>query len=147
MLFRSIALSVLKLPMDRFLDYALWQTCRDLQSEWLPRVQAGELTFGDDVAKLVFALRSVGNTNAVAPLVGLLKAGQVVGEKRSSVLAVVTELGGPRELQHVFDEATGEKQVVSKQVTLLRGLATVTRQRKVRPAGNLAAIEIGRAHV
>jgi len=136
----EIALSVLELPMDRFLDYALWQTCRDLQDEWLPRVQAGELTFGDDVAKLVFALRSVGNTNAVAPLVGLLKAGQVVGEKRSSVLAVVTELGGPRELQYVFDEATGEKQVVSKQVTLLRGLATVTRQRKVRPAGNLAAI-------
>jgi putative heme-binding domain-containing protein len=134
------ALTVLEFPMDRFIDYALWQTCRDLQGEWLPRVQAGELTFGDDVSKLVFALRSVGNTNAIAPLVGLLKAGKVAAEKRSSVLAVVTELGGPGELQYVFDEATGENQAASKRVALLRGLTSVTRQRKIRPAGSLKAI-------
>ena len=32
----EIALSVLEQPMDRFLDYAIWLTCRELEAQWLP---------------------------------------------------------------------------------------------------------------
>src|SRR5690606_27783894 len=34
------ALSVLDKPMDEFLDFALWQTVRELEGSWLPALQS-----------------------------------------------------------------------------------------------------------
>ena len=42
-------------PMDRFLDFALWQTMRDLAPQWLPALQEGKLDFGGNVERSTFA--------------------------------------------------------------------------------------------
>ena len=57
--------SALDRPMDKFLDYALWLTARDLQNDWLPVVRAGKPSFGGNVTHLVFALQAVGSTDVV----------------------------------------------------------------------------------
>ena len=38
----EVAMRALDKPVDRFLDYALWLTARDLQPYWLPEVVAGK---------------------------------------------------------------------------------------------------------
>jgi putative heme-binding domain-containing protein len=136
----EIALSVLEQPMDRFLDYALWLTCRELEAQWLPLVQSGKQTFGGNVARLTFALRSVGGSGAVAPLVELLNSGKVAAKDEHNVLAVVAELGGPPQLQFVFERVMDEKSTAKQQVALLQRLALSSRRRKARPAGNVTPI-------
>ncbi|MFN7628999.1 MAG: hypothetical protein ACK5PZ_19400, partial [Pirellula sp.] len=42
------ACTILKKPMDRFLDFALWQTLRDLAPQWLPEFRSGKFRFGND---------------------------------------------------------------------------------------------------
>ena len=37
----ELAFQALDRPVDKFLDYAIWLTARDLQSVWLPALQAG----------------------------------------------------------------------------------------------------------
>src|SRR5262249_32492544 len=57
----EIALEALDRPMDRWLDYALWLTCRELQPHWMPLLQQGRLTFGGNTRRLLFALQAVGS--------------------------------------------------------------------------------------
>ncbi|MCA9151335.1 MAG: HEAT repeat domain-containing protein, partial [Planctomycetales bacterium] len=52
-----VAMRAVNLPRDRFLDFCLWQTARDLQSVWLPAFEQGKLEF--DPTGLVFALQAV----------------------------------------------------------------------------------------
>src|SRR5262249_44511499 len=61
----EIALAALDRPVDKFLDYALWQTARDLEPHWLPALQQGTLTFGGNVRQLTFALQASGSKAAL----------------------------------------------------------------------------------
>ncbi len=63
----SIALRALDRPMDRFLDYALWLTIRDLEGFWLPALREGKFDTGGDPRRLVFALEAIGSPSVVAP--------------------------------------------------------------------------------
>ena len=49
-----IAMQALNHPLDRFLEFALWQTARDLKAYWLPEVQAGRNPF-EKIEHLTFA--------------------------------------------------------------------------------------------
>ena len=42
-----VALSVLTNSMDRFLDYALWLTVRELEPQWVPAFREGKLKFDE----------------------------------------------------------------------------------------------------
>ncbi|MEO1999709.1 MAG: PVC-type heme-binding CxxCH protein, partial [Planctomycetaceae bacterium] len=53
------ALKVLDQAMDRFLDFALWQTMRDLRSQWLPGVVSGQIRIDQEIPHWVFAMRAV----------------------------------------------------------------------------------------
>ena len=69
----ELALAALDRPIDRFLEYALWLTARQLAPEWLPAVQAGRFDFGGRPERLVFALQAVGSPEVVKPLLALLR--------------------------------------------------------------------------
>ena len=68
----SALASVLKMPMDRFLDFAVWRALRDNRDVWLPRVQSGEFTFGGDAHQLLFALRAIDNSDVGRTLTTIL---------------------------------------------------------------------------
>src|SRR5262249_46628840 len=65
-----VALNALDRPMDKFLDYALWLTLRELAPSWLPEFEKGRLEF-DDARHLLFALEAVNSPAAVKPLLDL----------------------------------------------------------------------------
>jgi putative heme-binding domain-containing protein len=136
------ALKALDLPMDKFLDYGLWLTVRDLEPYWLPALQKGQLDVGD-VRHLTFLLQASGSREALGPLVSLVRSGKIGKEREESVLAVLASLGGPGELGLVFDrvvipDGLGD----APRARLLDGLAEAARQRKTRPAGDVARVAL-----
>jgi putative heme-binding domain-containing protein len=135
----ALALHALDLPTDKFLDYALWLTLRELEPQWLQALQKGELSFGGNVRYLTFALETAGAKASVRPLVDLVRAGKVPRDREESALAVIAALGSPQDLTLVLDLVLKEGTAYRK-TALLLGLARAARQRKVRPAGDLNRI-------
>ncbi|MCA9270100.1 MAG: sorbosone dehydrogenase, partial [Planctomycetales bacterium] len=72
----ELAATALDRPMDRFLDFALWQTMRDLEPYWLPALQKGEVDFGGDVGRLTFALSAVDAPQIAGLLLKRFAAGE-----------------------------------------------------------------------
>ena len=131
----EIALRALERPVDRWLDYALWLTLRDLTPHWLPALEKGEFAAGDNPRTLLFALQSVGSREALKPLVALLQAGKVTPEREEGVLGLLAALGGPAELSLIFDRALAtEGNTTRRQGNLLQLLDQAARQRR-REAG------------
>jgi putative heme-binding domain-containing protein len=136
----EIALTALDRPVDKFLDYALWLTARELEPHWLPALQDGSLTFGGNARQLAFALQATNSKAALKPLLDLLKSGKVTGDREEGVLSLVAVLGGAPELGMVFERALLLKDNAGRQANLLAALEQATRQRGVRPAGDLARV-------
>ena len=135
------ALVVLNRPMDRFLDFALWTTMRDLSSHWLPALQAGKFNVSD-VNQLTFALKAVDSPEVVAPLLKLIQQDKIPADRVEGVLAIVASLGGPKELGAVFEMVVDEDSPLAapKKAALLDALRDTTRLRKVQPAGDLTQV-------
>lgn len=93
-----IALEVLNHPMDKYLDFALWRTCRLLEAHWLPAFQKGRLKAGPNAGHLAFALKAIEKPEALTPLVDLITRGQADG----STIRLVSKIGGPEELDAVL---------------------------------------------
>jgi putative heme-binding domain-containing protein len=137
----AVALDALDRPVDKLLDYGLYLTMRDLEPYWLPALQKGEFDFGGNTRHLIFALQAVGSSAAVGPLVNLVRSGKVPKEREEGVLALIAALGGPAELGMVFDRALDrEGNSAGRQARLLAALEQATRQRGVRPAGDLGRV-------
>jgi putative heme-binding domain-containing protein len=137
----ELALSALDRPLDRFLEYGLWLTARQLAPQWLPDVQAGRFDFGGHPGRLVYALLAVGTPEVVKPLLALLREGRVPADQNEKVQGLIATLGGPDELAAVLDLVLQERSLPElRRVALLDLLATAAKQRKVVPAGDLSRI-------
>ena len=131
------ALSVLDKPMDEFLDYALWQTVRELEPFWVKRLQT-EPEFLGNSRKTAFALKSVNNPDAIAHLTHLYQKNQVPEEYRTDVLQAVARWGKPADLNILFDMSVEDKIRQSKKVAAQLGaLVEAARQRGVKPDKDL----------
>lgn len=138
-----IALQALERPVDRWLDYGLWLTVRELEPYWGSEFQQGKLDFGGNTRALLFTLQAAGNKGsqaALKPLLDLLKTGKLAKEREDSVLGLMCALGGPAELGLVLDRALDKETTAARQVTLLTALEEAARERGVKPAGDLARI-------
>ncbi len=137
----ELAMQALDRPVDRFLEYALWLTARELEPAWLPELQAGRFDFGGHPDHLVFALRAVGTPEVVKPLALAFQAGKIPKANEESVLTVIASLGQPRDLAMVLDLAVepGATQTPRRQA-LLESLLKATQQRKIRPEGDLTRL-------
>ncbi|HKI30789.1 MAG TPA: PVC-type heme-binding CxxCH protein [Gemmataceae bacterium] len=136
----EIAMQALDKPVDKFLDYALWLTAHDLEPQWMPGVKEGKLTFGGNVRHLIVALLSVDSSAVVPLLVEVARAGKVPADREEAVMTVIAARGGPRELGMILESVVGGRMSAERQEGLLNSLAQATRQRNVRPAGDLSQV-------
>ncbi|MEX2174415.1 MAG: PVC-type heme-binding CxxCH protein [Pirellulaceae bacterium] len=134
-----VAALALHHPMDRWLDFAVWQTMRDLAPVWLPAVQEGSFDFGGNVDHLVFALKAVESPDVVQPLLALLQQDKLPPERVPGVMETIATLGGPKELGAIFDlvAAPDSKLPDARKATLLTALVETSQLRKTKPAGDL----------
>ena len=133
----ELAMSALDQEVDQWLDYALWQTARELQPYWQPALTAGQIQFGGQAKHVAFALKSAGSPEAVPVLVQMLREQQVKEADQASVLDVIVEFGRPEDLQAVLDVATGKGAAPGVQVGCLQALLNAQQRRNIRPSGSL----------
>jgi putative heme-binding domain-containing protein len=136
----EIALRALDRPVDKFIDYALWLTVRDLESYWMSSLREGKFDDGGDARRLIFALKAVESPGVVQPLVEALKAGRVAPADEDRVRALIATLGGPAELGMILDLAVSDQIPEPRKAALLEALAQAARTRKVAPSGDLARV-------
>ncbi len=98
----ELAASVLDRPMDKFLDYALGTTVRDLRDIWIAALHRGEIDFGGSARQLEFALKAAGSPNVVGPILDLLEKGGLPKVRRAALLTVVAALGNAEQAAFAF---------------------------------------------
>jgi putative heme-binding domain-containing protein len=132
----ELALKAMDKPMDKYLDYGLWLTLRELAPHWLPALQAERFNVADS-RKLLFALQAADSRDVLPALVKLVRSGKV-GANETNILAFLATLGGPPELSLLFDRVVpGSSRPIEERMPLLEALEQATRQRNVRPDGDL----------
>jgi len=123
-----VALGALNHPMDKYLDFALWRTCRLLEPSWLPAFQQGRLKPGPNADHLGFALKAIEKPEALAPLVELIAKGQA----DASTVRLVGKIGRPRELDVVLKLAHRDTHALTGDAAL--ALAEAVEDRGISPA-------------
>ncbi|TLV02729.1 PVC-type heme-binding CxxCH protein [Dyadobacter luticola] len=123
------ALSVLDFQMDEFLDFALWQTVRELEPVWLAKLKT-DAGFLGDAKKSAYALKSAVNPDAAALLVQLYQKGQVPDEYQKDVLSNLAATGKPADLSMLLDLASEKGKNTASQ---LAALEDAGRQRNIKP--------------
>ena len=140
----TIALGALDRPVDKFLDYALWQTCRELQPVWLPALQAGKLDL-IDARKLAFALQAAGSAEVVGPLLDAARAGTLSEAQLPNVFGLVGNLGNPDQLKQAVQLVSGA--ATPAMARALDALASASANRNIQPANPEALVDAIAAHL
>ncbi len=133
----AIALKALNRPVDRFLDYALWLTVRDLSPIWLPIYESGKIEILGSPDRMTFALAAVGSPAVVKPLFDAIRSGKVPQKDQADAIAIVATLGGPNELASVLDVAIADATPIELRDRILVSLLEAHRRRNVKPAGDV----------
>jgi putative heme-binding domain-containing protein len=134
----ELALKALDKPLDKYLEYSLWLTLRELGPHWLPALQAGRFKAADS-KQLLFALQAADSREVLRPLVELVRSGKA-GASEAGVLTFLASLGGPSELSLLFDRVMESSRPIDERTSLLEALEQATRQRNVRPTGDLQGL-------
>ena len=137
----ATAMQALDSPMDRFLDFALWQAMRDLEPFWLAEVKSGKRVF-KSVKHLMFALQAAEAADGIRPIVKLIEANQIPANQRGEAFSLIAAQGGPQELKMVLDKVVADdsKMTNTTRVSLLNSLVDASRTRKMQPQGDLTGI-------
>ena len=133
----ALALEALDHDMDEWLDYALWQTTRELASIWHPALVSGELDFSDAPTHLAFALKSAPFGEGIPVLLELLATGSVSPDDVGEVVDAVAVHGSPADLQQLLERTASLSDQPQAQTVALEGLVRAQQQRGMRPAGSL----------
>ncbi|MEX2600217.1 MAG: PVC-type heme-binding CxxCH protein [Balneolaceae bacterium] len=131
------ALSVLDQPMDRWLDFALWQTVRELTPWWLEEWRAEPDSYFANPRHASYALKSVTDPDAVSGLAKLYRAGLVPEEYVQDVLNAFASHGSGSDLNLLLDLALESGSLhASRRGEYLTALLQAAERRGVRPAQN-----------
>jgi putative heme-binding domain-containing protein len=129
-----VASTALDHPLDTNLDFALWVTLRELAPAWARRLAADPAFFGGDVRRLLTAVRSAGRADTLAPVLTLWRSGRIPAELRAQTLQLFGDLGGPAELDVVFNLVVSGDAPADR-AGMLDALRRAATTRKVVPAG------------
>ena len=130
----EIAAEVLDQPMDRFLDFALWQAMRDLKPHWLPALEQGKIDFGGNVEHLTFALRAVESPALVRLLLQQIEQQDLSPQRAETMASLVGNLGTPAELSKMLSAISKADAQPATKAAWVSALASASSQRNVRPA-------------
>ena len=136
----EIALRALDKPQDANLDFALYHAVNGLKDLWLPGVENGTYAFNGNMRALSYALQASGTKAGIAPLLKLLKENKIPAGNQDEVLALVAGLGGPAELQDIFQLQENSSDAGFRLRALI-ALERSARERHAKPGGDLASIK------
>ena len=124
------ATGVLDKPMDPVLDYALWLTCNDLASVWLPAFEQGKLADWP-AARRNYALRAVKSPAAAKVLITQLRDGHMSDSERRDAINLIADIGDEQQASALLDLALNGK---SDRPALLAALLDMLARHVAAPA-------------
>ncbi len=133
----ELALRALDQPRDRFLDYALWLTARELAPSWVPALQAGTVDFDKNPDHLLFALEAAGSSEVVGTLLKTLAARDVPADQAADLMRLIGTLGRPDDLARAVDVALDDERTAEERARWLTALVDGSEARNVQPTGDL----------
>ncbi len=131
----ELALSVLDLPMDDFLDYGIWLSINELAQPWLQAIQSGAWNPEGREKQLQFALRSI-DSGLASTVVQKLLAGKDI-PSTGQWIELVSKSGSAEELGRLFNQAVAGKFDDAASARALTALDDASRLRNLKPAGDL----------
>lgn len=114
---------------DRFIDYAIWLTTRELSGRWLPAFQKGEIDFGGNVSHLLTAFSAVGQGAPVEFLLGRLYASETSAAQRTQVVDLVAANGTVDQIASLVKAAAAKRDA-----GVVRRIVSATRSRNLNVA-------------
>ncbi len=123
-------------PVDRFLDFAIWQSLRDLQPFWYPAFSRGEPIFHGNTEHIIFAIRAVDSPDAGQLLVRLIKGVRLEETRQFELMRIVGDIGTADnigELLHHLTERMSRGSAGQEVVLMIRDLCDASRVRKLVP--------------
>ncbi|MCA8990429.1 MAG: HEAT repeat domain-containing protein [Planctomycetaceae bacterium] len=134
----AIALTVLDQDMDQWLDYALWQTVRDLQPYWQSELHNGSLAVSQHPKQLLFLLKSAGSADGIPLLIDLLKTPDAVADADiPEVLETLVQFSRPQDLTSLLSFAMEQGTSAARSAQVLSVLKATAERRNLRPEGDL----------
>jgi putative heme-binding domain-containing protein len=136
----KIALRALEgVPVDDFLDFAVWSICREHAGRWKPATTTGN-PFATP-AQLLYAVRALNEPVAVDPILAALESGALAADGEVSGIADwISKVGSAADLERLFVYGIREGATPAQQLTVLAALDSAAKLRKLRPAGDTARL-------
>ena len=131
----TIAFGALRRPVDKWLDYAIWLTARELRDDWLPALQTGKMVFGGPPDHLRYVLEAAGDARAVEALRALWPKGEIAPADRPNAIATIASLGSADDLQFALAAA-------GAQPSLLEAVAAGARFNPAKPEKSAASTAV-----
>ncbi len=144
----DVALKALDAPLDRFLDFALWNTMRQTAPYWLDRLD--QLEFSRDRRRLLFALESLESARAAQILLKRFTREQWTGADRERAVRAIARFGSPADVGRLVQTLAKQPKLPAPALAgLLEILANETSPRRMHPPGVAEALVdlIGSRHV
>jgi len=126
----AAAAQVLDQPMDQYLDFALWRTCRLLEPTWLPDFQKGELNFARNADKMAFALKAIEKPETLGPLLETLRSPPY----DPGIVRLAGKLGSAEQLSYLLEIVEQPSHSLMKSAAL--GLVVAAEERQLHPRGD-----------
>lgn len=136
----ELALSVLDLPMDPHLEYALWLTINDLAEPFLAALKSGQWKIVGREKQLEFALKSIEPAQAGAVLSQILEQQPLDREGSGNWIEILGQAGRPNELRKLFNQVLSGGFSDAAAVRALTSLDQAARLRNIRPSGDLSSL-------
>ena len=132
----KIALRALEgVEVDEFLDFAIWNICREHSSRWTGKVAEGN-PFANE-SQLLYAVRALNQPIGIPQILSGLKEGNFsTNEEVTQVAQWISRVGNPGQLNLLFIFALAEKATPEQQNAILKALADAGKLRKIQPAGD-----------
>ena len=129
----EIATTVLAQEMDENLDFALWRSCYEQSSTWLPAFQAGQISFTENSQGLLFALKAANQSNAAALLLDVVDKNQLAPEQLAELMKIIGSTIDQANLNRLFTLALDAKYSPTLRAQALQAMITAQQQRSLIP--------------
>lgn len=147
-----VGLEATRQPMDRFLDFAVWQLVEDLAPVWIPDLQKA-VASNDKNSKILqdaqahpeswaFAFEAIPNAEVAEAAILLLP--EADAETSGRLVELAAQRGGAQLLGNLFTSIMpeGSRAGDNSQIApILKSFLVAMQVRKTKPQGDLAAIE------
>jgi putative heme-binding domain-containing protein len=125
---------------DEHLDYALKLTLQELQASWMPALINGTFDYGDDIRRLAYALSAVQSSEAVPPLLKLIRDRKIPEKQLTDAWLLVARLGDAAAMEEALAYAASPS-AGGAAVEILSAIYQSSNSRKVVP-NQFAALKI-----